>query len=121
MTLDLAADSQTFVDDFGETLKYRATPNTAAREGLTGNVNREPVEADGGDDRATPYPGKRSPMLHVLIRNSATVGVTPAEVEQNIRSAEIEVAFPKGADARWRRIQRVLRHNDGVVLLEIQQ
>lgn len=121
MTLDLAADSETFVVDFGQTVKYRATPNATAREDLRAVVNLEPVDDTGGDDKAMPFAGKRAPVLHVLMRNSLTAGVTPSEIEQNLRSAEIEVAYPLGDTARWRRIQRILRHNAGIVLLEVSQ
>lgn len=112
MTLDVSADSAVFVNDFSETVRFRTNRDAEARS-VSMVVNRQPIE----EDDAQPHHGHRAPVLHCTAQNDGTKGVTPDEVENNV--SEVEIAFPLGATARWRRINRVLRQNKGAVLLEV--
>jgi len=113
VTLDLAADSGIFVGDFGESVGFRLSSLIDTRT-VTAVVNRMPISDDGD----TPFSGRQSPVLHVLFRNHATLGVLPSEVVAD--ASQIETSFPMGATARWRNVLRIVRHNAGTVLLEVQ-
>lgn len=113
MTLDLENDSAIFVADFGEALQFRLNDAGDARD-VTANVNREAI----ADDQGPPFAGHRPGVMHVMVRNHATLGVTPDEVVNDV--SEIKVDYPKGATAAWRPINRTLKQNAGCVLLEVQ-
>lgn len=110
--IDLAADRNIFVADFGETLRFRANSD-ATPSSITANVNRNPVE----DDRATPIAGSRMPRLHIMIPNGGDSGVAAEDIVAE--TSEIEVAAVLGATPRWRVIDRIIRHNAGAVLVEV--
>ena len=123
MILDLSADSALFVADFGEVIDFRTAPSATTRAGILADVNREPVDTEGGDDKASPFAGRRSPVINVLVRNHATLGIVPTEVA--IDTSELKIAYPLGAATeaaglRYRRIVRIVRHNAGLLLLEVQ-
>ena len=110
--VDLAADSAIFFNDFAESVRFR--PDSARLDRTVDAVlNRQPNEPDNVD----PHEGHRSPVIHAMLRNDATNGVEPDEVEPNI--SELEIEMPLGGDKRWRKINRVLRQNAGCVLLEV--
>lgn len=113
MTLDLAADSATFVADFGLTVRFRADGNASPRS-IKANVIRGGVEDDG----EAPFAGRRAPRVRLVVRNHATLGVLASEVQEDL--SEFEVAYPEGADARWRRVVRIAKHNEGVLLIEVE-
>lgn len=112
MTLDIAADRDIFFNDFAESLRFRAD-SAATPQAITANVNRQPVT----NDNAAPMPGARRPLMHIMVPNGGDNGVAAASVVED--RSEIEVAYPKGGTARWRRVVRILRHNDATMLLEV--
>lgn len=112
MTLDLTVDAPVLIADFGESIGFRLSDAGDTR-GITGTVNRMPIEGDG----AQPFDGHQSPRLHVLVKNHATEGVTPDEVVNDV--SELNIGFPQGVTARWRKIIRVVNANAGAVLLEV--
>lgn len=115
--LDLAADSAVFMQDFAETVRFRAAPGGASPRSVRANVNRQPIdEANSPGD--SPTAGRRSPKLHVMLRNHASLGVLPTEIVAD--TSEIEVAYPLGAAVRWRRVLRIVKHNAGCLIVEVQ-
>lgn len=112
MTLDLTIDAPVLIADFGESIGFRLNSDDDTRD-ITGTINRMPIEGDGD----SPFDGHQSPRLHVLVKNHATEGVTPDEVVND--ESEINVGFPIGTTARWRKIVRVVNANAGAVLLEV--
>lgn len=113
----IVADAAMLVSpaDFGEAVRVREEPGAAARS-VYATVNRQPV--DDAEDTQQPYPGRRAPVIHVALRNHATLGMAAAAVRDNV--SEVAVAYPLGGDARWRRVLRIVRHNPGVVVVEVQ-
>lgn len=122
MPIDLAADAA-LMTDFDEAVDFRVSPNATAREDLGAKVNRTELDAQGREDSAGPFNARRQAVMHVMLRNHATAGVLPTEIVP--RSSEVKVAYPQGAATeatglRWRRILRILKHNAGFVLVEVQ-
>lgn len=111
--IDLAADSAVFVGDFGESVKVEVSGG--APRVVTAVVNRTPFE----DTPDAPYAGHRRQPLHLLFRNSQTYGLTPAEAK--LESTKVRVAAVLGdkASVRLRPITRLIRHNAGTVLVEV--
>jgi hypothetical protein len=114
MTLDLAADSAIMVGDFGETIAFRADPASPPRS-IIAVVNRYPI----ADASESPFAGNRPPTIHVRCRNHQSLGVAPLQVVPD--HSELLVAFPQGTEPRWRPVLRIINHNAGTVLLEVQQ
>ncbi len=123
MTIDQATDSAALFMDATEILRFRVSPSATPRENLQAKVRRNPIGTTEGEDKGSPFPGHRAPVMHVQLRNHATAGVLPSEIVE--KTSEIEVPFPLGASTeaaglRWRKITRILKHTAGVVLLEVQ-
>lgn len=112
MRLDLAADSSVFVDDFGESVRFRASSSSTART-LTAVVLRSPAD----DDSDSPFSGTRQQPTRIRLRNDTGKGVKPEQI--TIDESQIEVAADVGEFKRWRNITRIVQQDAGMVLVEV--
>lgn len=102
--------------DFGESVGFRVSEAGLSRT-IDANLNRQPFE-DAAGSGPEPFAGNRPAVMHVMVRNHATLGVLPSEIVED--QSEIEVASKVGGTARWRRIIRIVRQNAGCLTLEVQ-
>jgi hypothetical protein len=115
MTLPLAADGALFLADFAETIVYKPRPTqtvpSPAPRTITALVDREPpaflLEADG----------LAVPTVHVIVRNSATTGISSSEVDTG--GDQMDVALRLGQAAATKRIVRIVSHDAGLLRLEV--
>lgn len=115
--IDRSADAAVFLGDFGESVRFRAHAGATPRT-LTANVHRQPLDAAGTSDAASPFAGRRSPRILLLVRIDPDHGVTPAELQADV--SEFDVAFPVGTPPRWRRYLRIERQSATHLLVEVQ-
>lgn len=111
--IDLAADSAVFTADFGESVKVEVAGD--APRVVQAVVNRTPFE----DTADAPYAGHRRQPLHLLFRNGNPHGLTPSEAR--LETTKVRVAAVQGdkSSVRLRSISRIVKHNPGVVLVEV--
>jgi hypothetical protein len=115
MTLDLAADQDVFFADFAESGQV-TPPGGSARDVSLLIYRQQPaVQPDGG---------ARVRSYHIGIKTSATEGLTADEALQEADGDVPTVTFPESVgDASGshitRPINRVLRQNAGLLLVEV--
>ena len=113
MTLDLAADQDVLFSDFGEPAIIR--PAGLPARGVDVVVNRDAVDEQ-------PDGGARMARRHLMIKNSSSKGLTPAEATKQHGGDVPDITFfeNQGDDeAITKPINRVLRQNAGVILVEV--
>ena len=114
MTIDLAADQAIFFTDFDEA--GEVTPvGGSARTGVPLLIYRQqPDQQSDGGARVRSY--------HIGIKNSATDGLTGDEALQEADGDVPTVSFPESygdVSLATRPINRVLKQNGGIVLVEV--
>ena len=104
--IDTAAE---FADTFGESVTYY--PKAGGSRAITAVVTREqPAQVDGA-----PY--GHTPKLSVQVINSATTGISSAEI--NTGGDEICIAVRAGETAERRRITKIVSMDHGMMELEL--
>lgn len=110
---DIADDTRKAIistSGVAETLVYRPAGGGAPRS-ITGTVRRQPPEPIDGVPQST------TRMVHVLVPNSSTYGISSAEL--NTGGDRIDVAVLYGETAETLQIKKLLGHNCGSCLLEV--
>lgn len=105
----LAADAETMLADFPESLVYRKFADQSTRN-ISGVVSRMLFDPVSGAQ----YPTAR---LSIAVVNSATNGVTAAELNKG--KDEILVALRAGGTAEYRTITNLSDADGGMVYLEV--
>jgi hypothetical protein len=115
MTLDLAADAALFLTDFAEAVIYKPRPTLAvpapAPRTIQAIVDRNPpaflMEADGFS----------VPTIHLVVRNSASAGISSAEVDTG--GDQVDVPVRLGEAAVTKSIVRIVQQDAGILRLEV--
>lgn len=103
------ADALRSIQDFGETLRFRATPNGEGRD-VTGVVTRTYAAA------LDQMPSSNAPVFVVMVLNDATDGIAASEVRDGIST----LAIPNipGDTPQNRTVQRRHDTDEAVMYLE---